>query len=118
MIIEIKGKLKEKYKIKQWLWKYLFKRFCVWIAEALWSNAPFLIFLLIANIQFGTMKYYYFKYGLGYVLKRIRSYNKILSNQIEDKDTEIDSKEFYMSILITGEDDINIQLNREIRKFL
>jgi len=106
-------KLKQKYVIRDLLWKILIKKICKFYALG-WKDNPLISFPLATDIELGTIKYYYYKYGLKLVLTMILKYNEVILGKMNDELKPIDISEFYVTEILTSDKEISNQLNNEI----
>lgn len=111
--------LKEEYHRKEWLWDTIYQRIAQKYANLLWKNNPLILFPLKIDITLGNMRYHYYKYGITRVKERIDGYGRIIAGKLRgrDFDLELDSKEFYIKTVLTDEESILDQLDKEITQF-
>ena len=105
--------LRPEYQERNRLWENYYKRFCLFIAHMRWRPLSIIHYGLVVDIELGSMKYYYLKYGMTYVIKRINYYHIAIK-----KRTELDPKDFYIHTLLTDTEDINNQLDKEILQYV
>ena len=108
--------LKQEYQRKDWLWNTIYERIALKYASLLWIKNPLISFPLTIEIRLGSMKYHYFKYGIGHVKKRIEQYGSIFAQKFQgrDVDLEVNSDEFYIKTVLTDKESIEDQLHKEI----
>jgi len=108
-------KLQPKYWFRNWLWNKLYLKIVSNYAKKTWNDYPIVAYPLMIDISFGTMKYYYFKYGIKGIEKRIKTYNKVIANMIEKRnlDDEINVDQFYIQRTLTSKKSIAKQLDEE-----
>jgi len=108
--------LKPEYKERGRLWKKYVRRVCRVLAWFIWRYKPLIHYPLVLDIELGSMEFYYLKYGLRKTLERINLYNRILVARLTEKETLIDPSKFYISTVLTSTEDIEEQLDRELRQ--
>ena len=111
--------LKEEYRHREWQWNTFYRRVAQKYAEVLWKNNPLILYPLSMDIAIGNMKYRYFKFGIKHVWNRINRYHEVFARKFRgrDVDLEVDSEQFYIRTVLTNEEDILDQLDKEIREF-
>jgi len=105
--------LQHEYKERNRLWEKYYKRFCLFYA-LMWKKRPLIHYPLTIDIELGGMKYQYFRFGFKAVLRRIKCYNIILGSRLEGRSVDVDPKDFYIQTLLTDEQAVEDQLNKEL----
>lgn len=108
--------LRPEFKRADRLWKKFYMRFSLLYAALVWKTSPLVHYPLVIDIRLGTMKYYYFRYGIMTVLKRIFYYNRVLRDRLRKDSPEIDFMSFYLTKLLTDEEAIKQQLEKEFEE--
>jgi len=108
--------LKEEYVAKDELWKKVYRRVFSAYVKMRWRYNPLISYPLAIDIHLGTIKYYYFRFGASYVKKRIDNYNIVMGQKLEGRHIDLDPTDFYIQTVLTDEDSINEQLDKEIRE--
>lgn len=117
LLVETK-ELKPEYQERNRLWEKYYKRFCLFLAHARWKPFSIIHYSIVIDIEIGMMKYYYFKYGMIHVIKRIKNYHTIIAQRVRDRGVELDPKDFHVHTLLTNTEEINDQLNKELLAYV
>lgn len=117
-ILIVKGDLRDEYKRKDDLWRRFYVRLLTTYANFVWKYNALVLYPLTIDIRLGNMKFYYFKYGIGYVKRRIDSYNQTLGHRLEGRNVDINTKEFFIDTILTDKDQISDQLDDEMSKYM
>jgi hypothetical protein len=112
LLVETK-ELRPEYRERNRLWDKFYKRFCLTLA-LIWKSRPLIHYPLTIDIELGTMKYDYFKFGIEHTLRRIWRYNVIMGARLEGRNVDLDTKDFYIETLLTDEQAVEDQLNKEL----
>jgi len=110
--------LRPEYQERNRLWEKYYKRFFLFYAHMRWKPLAIVHYGVVIDIELGTVKYYYFKYGITYALKRIVNYNQVLAHRLEGRNVELDPKDFYIETLLTDSEQINNQLDKELLQYV
>ncbi len=113
-LLVTEGKLKDEYAAKAELWNKVYRRIFSAYARLRWRHNPLISYPLAIEIHLGTMKYHYFKRGLFFVKHRIDNYKIIFSARLAGRKVDLNPDEFYIQTVLTDEDSINEQLEKEI----
>ena len=113
LLVETK-ELRPEYKERNRLWEKFYKRFCLTLVTLTWKQISIIHYNVVVDIELGTMKYYYFKHGMGYVIRRIKNYHSIVGHRSQNRNVDIDPKDFYIQTLLTDTKQVEEQLNREL----
>jgi len=109
--------LKREYYLSNFLWKYVVKRILGIITKLWQKTQPLVAYPLVIDIELGTMKLYYFKYGFSRVIGRAYHYNKVLLKKMEgEQEEELDVNDFLRENRLTKKEDIDEQLEQEMRE--
>jgi hypothetical protein len=82
----------------------------------IWRTRPLIHYPLTVDIELGTMKYDYFKFGIQHTIRRIWRYNVIMGARMEGRSVDLDPKDFYIHTLLTTEKDVEDQLSKEFAR--
>ena len=107
--------LKPEYEAANRLWEKFFKRFFRVIAWLLWRNRPLVHYPLVIDIELGNMQYQYMYFGFKKTLIRINRFNVILVARMDNKGVDLSRKRFYVTEVLTDPEEIEEQLNKELR---
>lgn len=111
--------IKKQYRAKDWLWRYIIRGIMRWYANQLWSYSKTVWCSITIDINRGSMKYYYFRYGFWMTLKRVNNYTGELLAELNGtkiKRPELERENFYETIVIFDDEGIDNQLNDEIKQ--
>lgn len=113
-LLVTEGELKSEYQAKAELWDKVYRRIFTAYAKLRWRHNPLIAYPLAIDIHLGMMKYYYFKKGLFFVKFRIDNYKILFMARLEGRDFDLNPDDFYIQTVLTDEDSINEQLDKEI----
>jgi hypothetical protein len=116
LLVETKM-LKPEYLRRERLWKLFVRRFCLILAKV-WNRHALIAYPLMIEIQLGVMQYHYFKFGIEAVARRIFNYNLILMSRLKGNSTDLDPEDFYLTNLLTDEQEIKDQLHKELLDYV
>ena len=113
-IIVHKG-LKPKYWLRSLWWKIVVRSVFLLYAD-IWKEHAIVHYPLTIDIELGSMRLYYLKYGFHHVCERITTYNKLLADRIAGKEEEdLSPKFFQRAVKLTNPVSIEKQLEMEMQ---
>ncbi len=107
------GKLKPEYRKRKRLWDLFFRRFFRGFSS-IWKKHALIHYPLTIDIEIGTMKYHYFRYGFKHTRDRIMKYNFIMVDRLDSKEETLNPEDFYVQELLTDEQQVKAQLDKEL----
>jgi len=120
-LIVTNRKLKPEYRRRNWWWNRFFKKFFLKYSESVWKNQALIAYPLTIDIELGTMRYFYMKYGFTHVYMRITKYNVIMVARLTGRGDIVDfleEEDFYEKTVLIREEDIKDQLDKEISEIM
>lgn len=116
--------LKPQYWFRNLMWKYA-KRFYKVYANG-WRRHAIVSFPLSIEIEMGNMQFYFLKHGFFKTLTVVKTYNKVICQRLDysvgkvrtphEIDT-LNKDDFFKNMVLIDKEDIEIQLDNEIRRF-
>lgn len=121
-LVALSKDLKPQYWLRSLMWKYA-KRFYKVYANG-WRGHSIVSFPLSIEIELGNMQYYFLKHGFFKTLTVVKTYNKVIAQRISysvgkvrtphEIDT-LNKDDFYRNIVLMDKEDIEKQLDNEIK---
>ena len=115
-LLVTESELKIEYKRKSELWDKVYQRVFLAYAKLRWRHNPLVAYPLVIDIRLGTMKYHFFKFGAVHVKRRIDAYHALMMTRLKgEKIADLENTdEFYIKTVLTDQESINDQLDKEI----
>lgn len=117
-ITVVRKELLPKYRSQDWWWRKVFIKAARFYARIGWKHAPLISYPLMIDIEFGLMRYYFYKDGWIGVKDRITSFNIVLAEKLKGHDDlDLNPDEYHEIRTLTDPDEIlNYELNELLKE--